>query len=84
MPSQNESPFDLFSTDDPFIKILSGNEAYTRGLFEAGTEFFATYPGTPASEIGDLWQIYAKKNPDIFFDLSLNETVAFEAALGAA
>jgi indolepyruvate ferredoxin oxidoreductase alpha subunit len=84
MSNRVESPLDLFSTDDSFIKVLSGNEAYARGLFEAGTEYFSTYPGTPASEIGDLWQIYAKKNQNIFFDLSLNETVAFEAALGAA
>lgn len=64
--------------------ILSGNEAFARGLFEQNTQFLATYPGTPASEIGDLWQWYAREDSEVFFDLSVNETVAFEAAVGAA
>ena len=73
---------DLFTEKSKKSLILTGNEAYARGLFEAGAQFLATYPGTPASEIGDIWEKYAETNPLVKFDLSLNETVAFEAAVG--
>lgn len=72
---------------DPLCKspvILTGNEAFARGLFEANAQFLATYPGTPTSEIGDLWEYYAQDEPDVFYDLAVNETVAFEASVGAA
>jgi len=75
---------DLFTEKAQKSLILTGNEAYARGLFEAGAQFLATYPGTPASEIGDIWEKYAETNPLVKFDLSLNETVAFEAAVGAS
>ncbi|MHA1512108.1 MAG: hypothetical protein ACTSRX_10365 [Promethearchaeota archaeon] len=75
---------DLFTEKSQKSLILTGNEAYARGLFEAGVQFLATYPGTPTSEIGDIWEKYAGTNPLVKFDLSLNETVAFEAAVGAS
>jgi indolepyruvate ferredoxin oxidoreductase alpha subunit len=33
--------------------LLLGNEAVARGALEAGVSVATTYPGTPASEIGD-------------------------------
>ena len=33
--------------------LLLGNEAIARGILEAGIGIVTTYPGTPASEIGD-------------------------------
>jgi len=36
-------------------EILLGNEAIVRGALEAGVEYATTYPGTPASEIGDTF-----------------------------
>lgn len=33
--------------------LLLGNEAIARGVLEASTGVVTTYPGTPASEIGD-------------------------------
>ncbi|QEE16538.1 thiamine pyrophosphate-dependent enzyme [Promethearchaeum syntrophicum] len=75
---------DLFTENSQKSLILTGNEAYARGLYEAGAQFLATYPGTPTSEIGDIWEKYARTNKLINFDLSLNETVAFEAAVGAS
>ncbi|MHA1520902.1 MAG: thiamine pyrophosphate-dependent enzyme [Promethearchaeota archaeon] len=77
-------PNELFDHQLSSSKICSGNEAFVRGLFEAKTQFLATYPGTPTSEIGDLWEYHAQDHPNIFYDLSVNETVAFEAAVGAA
>ena len=63
--------------------ILLGNEAVVRGALEAGVEFVSTYPGTPASEIGDTFAKIAK-NLGIYFEYSTNEKVAMEAAGGAA
>ena len=37
---------DLLS--DSGRQLLLGNEAITRGLFEAGVKFASTYPGTPS------------------------------------
>jgi indolepyruvate ferredoxin oxidoreductase alpha subunit len=68
--------------------ILLGNEAVCRGAIEAGVDFVSTYPGTPASEIGNtFWQIKGelkKINPNFHFEFSTNEKVAMEAAAGAA
>jgi indolepyruvate ferredoxin oxidoreductase alpha subunit len=68
--------------------ILLGNEGIVRGAIEAGVNFVATYPGTPSSEIGNVfWQIkeeIKKLNPNFHFEFSTNEKVAMEAAAGAA
>jgi indolepyruvate ferredoxin oxidoreductase alpha subunit len=63
--------------------ILLGNEAIVRGALEAGVKFASTYPGTPASEIGDTFSKIAKE-AKIYFEYSTNEKVALEAAAGAA
>lgn len=63
--------------------ILLGNEAIARGALEAGVAFATTYPGTPASEIGDTFSQIAKQ-AGIYFEYSTNEKVALEAAAGAA
>ena len=40
--------------DSPGKRVLmSGNEAFARGIFESGVRFAANYPGTPLSEVGD-------------------------------
>jgi len=62
---------------------LLGNEAICRGAIESGVEFASTYPGTPASEIGDTFYKVAKE-AGIYFEYSTNEKVAMEAAAGAA
>ena len=33
--------------------LTTGAEAFARGALEAGIGFFAMYPGTPASGVGD-------------------------------
>ncbi|MFH8087094.1 MAG: indolepyruvate ferredoxin oxidoreductase subunit alpha [Candidatus Aenigmatarchaeota archaeon] len=63
--------------------ILLGNEAIVRGALEAGVKFATTYPGTPASEIGDTFAQIAKQT-GIYFEYSVNEKVALEAAAGAS
>ena len=63
--------------------ILLGNEAIVRGALEAGVQFVSTYPGTPASEIGDAFSKIAGK-AGVYFEYSTNEKVALEAAAGAS
>jgi len=63
--------------------ILLGNEAIVRGALEAGVRFISTYPGTPASEIGNTFFKIAKK-AGVYFEFSTNEKVALEAGIGAS
>jgi len=63
--------------------LLLGNEAIVRGALEAGISVATTYPGTPASEIGDTFARIAK-DAGIYFEYSTNEKVATEMAIGAA
>ncbi|MFH1462663.1 MAG: thiamine pyrophosphate-dependent enzyme [bacterium] len=63
--------------------ILLGNEAIVRGALESGVQFVSTYPGTPASEIGNTFYRIAKK-AGIYFEFSTNEKVALEAGVGAS
>jgi len=64
-------------------KLLFGNEAVVQGALESGIGFASTYPGTPASEIGDILAKTAK-DYGVYFEYSTNEKVALEAAAGAA
>lgn len=63
--------------------ILLGNEAIVRGALESGVNFVSTYPGTPASEIGNIFYRIAK-DVGVYFEFSTNEKVALEAAIGAS
>ena len=63
--------------------ILLGNEAIVRGALESGVGFASTYPGTPSSEVGNTFAEIAK-DAGIYFEFSVNEKVALEAAAGAA
>lgn len=63
--------------------LMLGNEAIARAALEAGVGVATTYPGTPASEIGDaLAQVAGRAG--IYFEYSTNEMVATEVAIGAA
>ena len=63
-------------------EILSGNEAFARGAYEAGIQVVTGYPGTPSSEIiKTIGELY---NEDIYSEWSTNEKVAMDAAAGAA
>ena len=63
--------------------LLLGNEAIARGILEAGIGIVTTYPGTPASEIGDSISEIAE-DAGIYMEYSTNEIVAAEVAGGAA
>lgn len=61
-------------------KLMLGNEAVARGLWEAGTRFVSSYPGTPSTEITEE----AAKYNEIYAEWAPNEKVALESAIGAA
>jgi len=63
--------------------LMMGNEAIARGALEAGVDYTASYPGSPASEIQE---VLAKAAP-IFghhAEWSVNEKVALESCCGAS
>ncbi|MCP3670344.1 MAG: indolepyruvate ferredoxin oxidoreductase [Gammaproteobacteria bacterium] len=59
---------------------MSGNEAVSRGAWEAGCRVAAAYPGTPATEILE----YASQMPDMYSEWSVNEKISLEVAIGAS
>jgi len=60
-----------------------GNHAIVRGALEAGVALATTYPGTPASEIGDAFYNLGRDR-GFHFEYSVNEKVALEVAASAA
>ncbi len=66
--------------DDSLKKLMLGNEAIARGLFEAGVKVVSSYPGTPSTEITE----YAAKYDEIYAEWAPNEKVALEVAFGAS
>ena len=61
-------------------KILLGNQAIARGVYEAGVTVATAYPGTPSTEITENIATY----PEVYAEWSPNEKVAMEVAYGAS
>ncbi len=61
-------------------KLLLGNEAVARGLYEAGVRVVSSYPGTPSTEITEAAATYE----EIYCEWASNEKVAAEVAAGAS
>lgn len=61
-------------------KLMLGNEAFARGLYEAGCKVVSSYPGTPSTEITEE----VAKYDEVYAEWSPNEKVALEVALGAS
>ena len=61
-------------------KLMLGNAAVARGLYEAGCRFVSSYPGTPSTEITEEVTQYG----EIYAEWAPNEKVAMEAAIGAS
>ena len=61
-------------------KIMIGNEAVARGLYESGVKVVSSYPGTPSTEITE----FAAKFNEIYAEWAPNEKVALETAIGAS
>ncbi|MBQ8963948.1 MAG: indolepyruvate ferredoxin oxidoreductase subunit alpha [Clostridia bacterium] len=61
-------------------KLMLGNQAVARGLYEAGCRFVSSYPGTPSTEITEQAALY----DEIYAEWAPNEQVAAESAVGAS
>ncbi|MDD2956165.1 MAG: indolepyruvate ferredoxin oxidoreductase subunit alpha, partial [Oscillospiraceae bacterium] len=61
-------------------RLMLGNEAVARGLFEAGCRVVSSYPGTPSTEITE----FVSKYPEVYAEWAPNEKVAAEVAIGAS
>ncbi len=61
-------------------KLMLGNEAVARGLYEAGCKVVSSYPGTPSTEITE----YAATYDEIYCEWAPNEKVGLEVAFGAS
>lgn len=61
-------------------KLILGNAAVARGLYEAGCAVASSYPGTPSTEITEE----AAKFSEIYCEWAPNEKVAMETAFGAS
>jgi len=61
-------------------KLMLGNTAFARGLYEAGCKFVSSYPGTPSTEITEE----VAKYDEVYAEWAPNEKVAMESAIGAS
>lgn len=78
--------------------VLMGNEAIVQGALESGVDFVTMYPGCPSAEIGDefgmiiaehikkngIQEENGEQNLPFYYEISTNEKVALEAAVGAS
>lgn len=61
-------------------KLMLGNDAFARGLYEAGVTVSSSYPGTPSTEITECLAKY----DEVYSEWAPNEKVAMEVAIGAS
>ncbi len=61
-------------------KLMLGNAAVARGLYEAGCSVVSSYPGTPSTEITEE----CAKYDELYCEWAPNEKVAMETAFGAS
>ena len=61
-------------------KLLIGNEAVARGLYEGGLRVASSYPGTPSTEITEC----IAKYDDVYSEWAPNEKVAMEVTIGSS
>src|SRR3990167_2271212 len=85
----------LTSYKTPKKVCVLGNVAVSRGAIEAGVQGVFAYPGTPSTEISEVFKYineyqnhkeYKKKFPvlslsQIYFEYSINEKIALEKAI---
>lgn len=62
-------------------KLMLGNQAVARGLYEAGVTVVSSYPGTPSTEITEFASTYPEN--EMHTEWAPNEKVACETAVGA-
>jgi indolepyruvate ferredoxin oxidoreductase alpha subunit len=60
--------------------LMTGNQAISRGFYEAGGNFATSYPGSPT--VGILSSV--KDYDEVYAEFSINEKVALEVGIGAS
>ncbi len=73
----------LLGPDAGSRHLLLGNEAIVRGALEAGVNVVTCYPGTPSSEVPDMFR-HMLPSDRYRLEYAVNEKVAVEVAAGAA
>ncbi|MDR1754269.1 MAG: indolepyruvate ferredoxin oxidoreductase subunit alpha [Eubacterium sp.] len=63
-------------------KLMLGNHAVARGLYEAGVSVVSSYPGTPSTEITEHASNFDREH--MWVEWAPNEKVAVETAIGAS
>lgn len=77
----------LTSYSSPHKVSAIGNEAIARGAIEAGVNGVFSYPGTPSTEISEIFNLVsnhqAAENIEnvTYFEFSINEKIALEKAI---
>ena len=61
-------------------QLMLGNQAFARGLYEAGCSVVSSYPGTPSTEVTEE----IAKYDEVYCEWAPNEKVAMEVAFGAS
>jgi indolepyruvate ferredoxin oxidoreductase alpha subunit len=74
---------DLLKKEGEII-LAMGNEAIARAGIEAKIGYFSTYPGTPATEIGQTFERLQLRLPALHVEYSANEHVSLNGAMGAS
>lgn len=59
---------------------MLGNEAFSRGVYEAGVKVVSSYPGTPSTEVTET----AARYDEMHVEWAPNEKVGVEVAVGAS
>ena len=65
------------------MRLLQGNEAVVEGALAAGCQFFAGYPITPASEIGEILSVRLPQVGGTFIQME-DEIASMGAIIGAS
>lgn len=85
----------LTSYTTPYNTCVMGNEGIARAAIEAGVDGVFAYPGTPSTEISEIFKLinnfqndinHIEKYPEyishpVYFEYSINEKIAMEKAI---
>ena len=58
--------------------FLLGNEAVTRGALESGINVYTYYPGTPSSEVGEIFTNIFSQSKMSYVESSINILIKME------
>ncbi len=61
-------------------RFFLGNEAIARGALESGVDVYTFYPGTPSSDVGEIFMEIFRDAGMKWTETSINEKVALEVA----